>query len=102
MSMVLRVKKQTQASRPGLTVCISQFTKSSQKQLTNIKLQRKRAFMVLRSAILEVIKLFREKYYAGIKDAPELHVKLTGSWETLVGQQDTFGMSYGDVLFPSS
>jgi len=40
-----------------------------------------------------VVYLFREKYYAGIKDDPELHVKLTGSWETLVGQQDTFGMS---------
>lgn len=32
-----------------------------------------------------------EKYYAGIKDDPRLHVKLTGSWETLVGNQDTFG-----------
>ena len=32
-----------------------------------------------------------EKYYAGVKDDPRLHVKLTGSWETLVGNQDTFG-----------
>lgn len=32
-----------------------------------------------------------ERYYAGIKDDPRLHVKLTGSWETLVGNQDTFG-----------
>lgn len=32
-----------------------------------------------------------EKYYVGIKDDPRLHVKLTGSWETLVGNQDTFG-----------
>jgi hypothetical protein len=45
-----------------------------------------------------MIDLFREKYYAGIKDAPELHVKLTGSWETLVGQQDTFGMFFNDTI----
>ena len=32
-----------------------------------------------------------EKYYAGIKDDTRLHVKLTGSWETLVGEQDVFG-----------
>ncbi|TFK77446.1 NIPSNAP-domain-containing protein [Pluteus cervinus] len=31
-----------------------------------------------------------ERYYTGIKDDPELKVKLTGSWETLVGDQDTF------------
>jgi len=31
-----------------------------------------------------------ERYYAGIKDDPRLHVKLTGSWETLVGNQDKF------------
>jgi len=33
---------------------------------------------------------YRERYYAGIKDDPKLHVKLTGSWETTVGEQDTF------------
>ena len=32
----------------------------------------------------------REDYYATIKDDPELHVKLTGSWEVVVGDQDTF------------
>ncbi|THV07452.1 NIPSNAP-domain-containing protein [Dendrothele bispora CBS 962.96] len=31
-----------------------------------------------------------ERYYAGIKDDPKLHVKLSGSWETIVGEQDTF------------
>lgn len=31
-----------------------------------------------------------EIYYTAIKDDPELHVKLTGSWETIVGEQDTF------------
>lgn len=41
-----------------------------------------------------MVDLFREKYYAGIKDDPQLHVKLTGSWETVVGQQDTFGMFF--------
>ncbi|TBU34385.1 NIPSNAP-domain-containing protein [Dichomitus squalens] len=31
-----------------------------------------------------------EAYYTAIKDDPELHVKLTGSWETVVGDQDVF------------
>jgi len=31
-----------------------------------------------------------EKYYTGIVSDPNLHVKLTGSWETVVGEQDTF------------
>ncbi|KAI6136402.1 NIPSNAP-domain-containing protein [Pisolithus sp. B1] len=31
-----------------------------------------------------------ENYYAGIKSDTRLHVKLTGSWETLVGDQDVF------------
>ncbi|TFY64924.1 hypothetical protein EVJ58_g2289 [Rhodofomes roseus] len=31
-----------------------------------------------------------EQYYSIIKDDPELHVKLTGSWETVLGEQDTF------------
>jgi len=31
-----------------------------------------------------------EGYYAAIKDDPKLHVKLSGSWETVVGEQDTF------------
>ncbi|KAF5388582.1 hypothetical protein D9757_004722 [Collybiopsis confluens] len=31
-----------------------------------------------------------EKYYTGLVRNPNLHVKLTGSWETIVGQQDTF------------
>ena len=34
----------------------------------------------------------REAYYTAIKDDPELHVKLTGSWETVVGEQDVFCM----------
>jgi hypothetical protein len=33
---------------------------------------------------------YREKYYIGLKDDPKMHVKLTGSWETMVGEQDTF------------
>lgn len=35
--------------------------------------------------------LFREKFYAGVAADPDLHVKLTGSWETIVGELDTFG-----------
>lgn len=31
-----------------------------------------------------------ERYYLGIKDDLKLNVKHTGSWETLVGEQDTF------------
>jgi hypothetical protein len=31
----------------------------------------------------------REEYYTGIISDPDLHVKLSGSWETLVGEQDT-------------
>lgn len=31
-----------------------------------------------------------EKYYTGLIANSQLKVKLTGSWETLVGQQDTF------------
>jgi len=35
-------------------------------------------------------KAAAQDYYASIKDDPELRVKLTGSWETVVGEQDTF------------
>jgi len=38
----------------------------------------------------DAYKKAAEKYYAAIKDDPKLHVKLTGSWETVVGEQDTF------------
>jgi hypothetical protein len=37
---------------------------------------------------------YREKYYSAIKDDPNLHVKLTGSWETIVGELDTFRQSH--------
>ncbi|GLB35814.1 putative NIPSNAP [Lyophyllum shimeji] len=38
----------------------------------------------------EEYKKAAEAYYLGIKNDPNLHVKLTGSWETIVGEQDTF------------
>jgi len=38
----------------------------------------------------DAYKKAAEKYYSAIKDDPKLNVKLTGSWETLVGEQDTF------------
>ncbi|KAF7966217.1 hypothetical protein HWV62_39479 [Athelia sp. TMB] len=38
----------------------------------------------------EAYKKAAEGYYAAIKDDPALHVKLSGSWETIVGEQDTF------------
>lgn len=31
-----------------------------------------------------------ERYYKGIQEDSQLNVKLTGNWETLVGDQDTF------------
>lgn len=41
--------------------------------------------------ILLILSPFHSKrFYTAIKDDPELQVKLTGSWETLVGEQDTF------------
>lgn len=33
----------------------------------------------------------REKYYTGVAGDSNLKIKLTGSWETIVGAQDTFG-----------
>lgn len=39
---------------------------------------------------IDLYKQAAEQYYTGIKDDPELHVKLTGSWETMIGDQDTF------------
>ena len=36
------------------------------------------------------IEVISEQYYRGIQEDPELKVKLTGNWETLVGDQDTF------------
>jgi len=39
---------------------------------------------------VEDYKTAAEQYYSAIKDDPELHVKLTGSWETVLGEQDTF------------
>jgi len=38
----------------------------------------------------EEYKKAAERYYTGIKADSRLHVKLTGNWETLVGEQDTF------------
>ncbi|KAJ7651676.1 hypothetical protein DFH06DRAFT_1207780 [Mycena polygramma] len=31
-----------------------------------------------------------EKYYLGVKNDPELRTKLTGNWEVIIGEQDTF------------
>ncbi|TEB38840.1 NIPSNAP-domain-containing protein [Coprinellus micaceus] len=39
---------------------------------------------------LDEYKQAAQRFYTAIKDDPELQVKLTGSWETLVGEQDTF------------
>lgn len=39
-------------------------------------------------------RVCREKYYTALINDPELHVKLTGSWETTVGPElDTFRTS---------
>ncbi|KAF8971738.1 NIPSNAP-domain-containing protein [Flammula alnicola] len=39
---------------------------------------------------IDEYKKAAERYYKGIQEDPQLHVKLTGNWETLVGDQDTF------------
>jgi hypothetical protein len=31
-----------------------------------------------------------ERYYTGLRDDPELQIKLSGNFEALVGEQDTF------------
>jgi len=31
-----------------------------------------------------------EEYYTGLKEDTDLHVKLTGNWQVVVGEQDTF------------
>lgn len=36
------------------------------------------------------LRVHSEKYYLGLIKDPELHVKLTGNWETTIGEQDTF------------
>ncbi|KAG5720537.1 NipSnap like protein [Termitomyces sp. T112] len=38
----------------------------------------------------EEYKKAAETYYLGIRNDPKLNAKLTGSWETVVGEQDTF------------
>ncbi|KAI0363628.1 NIPSNAP-domain-containing protein [Pilatotrama ljubarskyi] len=44
----------------------------------------------VKPAAVEEYKKVAEAYYTAIKDDPDLHVKLTGSWEAMVGEQDTF------------
>ncbi|KIM47480.1 hypothetical protein M413DRAFT_439140 [Hebeloma cylindrosporum] len=39
---------------------------------------------------IDEYKKAAERYYRGIQEDPELKVKLSGNWETLVGDQDTF------------
>jgi len=39
---------------------------------------------------IEQYKKAAETYYTGLKSDSGLHVKLTGSWATMVGEQDTF------------
>ncbi|KIY73570.1 NIPSNAP-domain-containing protein [Cylindrobasidium torrendii FP15055 ss-10] len=39
---------------------------------------------------IDEYKQAAERYYTGIKDDAKLHVKLTGAWETVIGEQDMF------------
>jgi len=39
---------------------------------------------------LDAYKAAAKAFYAGIAADPDLHVKLTGSWETVIGELDTF------------
>ena len=44
--------------------------------------------------VVFTLVFYREKYYTSLINDPELHVKLTGSWETTVGPElDTFRAS---------
>ncbi|KAJ7293060.1 hypothetical protein C8J57DRAFT_1268007 [Mycena rebaudengoi] len=38
----------------------------------------------------EEYKKAAEKYYLGVKNDPDLRTKLTGNWEVIIGEQDTF------------
>jgi len=40
--------------------------------------------------LVEEYKAAAEKYYTGLRDDHELHVKLSGNFEVVVGEQDTF------------
>lgn len=42
------------------------------------------------SVSIHILHVYRERYYKGILGDSRLGVKLTGNWETLVGDQDTF------------
>ena len=42
------------------------------------------------SISIHTMHVGRERYYKGIQSDSRLGVKLTGNWETLVGDQDTF------------
>ena len=33
---------------------------------------------------------YRERYYTGLRGDAGLRIKLTGNWETIIGEQDTF------------
>lgn len=44
----------------------------------------------LSTAVSYVSRLSRESYYKGIQEDSRLSVKLTGNWETIVGDQDTY------------
>ncbi|EIM92323.1 NIPSNAP-domain-containing protein [Stereum hirsutum FP-91666 SS1] len=39
---------------------------------------------------VEEYKKAAEAYYVGLKEDPETRVKLTGNWEVIIGEQDTF------------
>ena len=42
------------------------------------------------SIFIHILYVSSERYYKGILEDSRLCIKLTGSWETLVGDQDTF------------
>ncbi|PSR71079.1 hypothetical protein PHLCEN_2v13048 [Hermanssonia centrifuga] len=44
----------------------------------------------VKPSAVDSYKKAAKDYYAAIKDDPELRVKLSGSWEVVVGEQDTF------------
>lgn len=86
--MVLKVCLDFYVINTPLTVCDEQPTVSNLIKLRSIKMRRRCQTVVLKNVLQS--HSYSETYYLGIKNDPTLNAKLTGSWETLVGEQDTF------------
>jgi hypothetical protein len=83
-----------------------QLIASNRMRSTNTKRPRTQSFIP--SQCISYLRTLSdpqsEKFYTGVASDPKFKVKLTGSWETVVGEQDTFGndsgmrLLIGDIL----